>query len=458
MKPYQHVALFIMMFFSSCTFFQEIYEPRDLLQVAQSLKDKKAPEITVTLPTNFQEVATTYQVIGTVADVGVKMETAGIDKVYASIDNQSFQECRVSGLSWNTVFSNISEGWHTNRYYAADRRGNLSATNRLIVYVQNTIPLLIIKTPANDILTNKESISFEGSADIGNPYQIKKIVFINLNTGTETKAAFMNDEKSWNIYISLAEGTNAYSIRAIATSGRTNVLNWKLVLDKRAPTVIVTSPANGEDVGSVYALTGNISDNLSGLASVRVQIDTNATKQLQISNGAFSTNISLPPDYGTHTNRIIVLDVAHNCATNIVLVERKAIPTITCNYPNGYASSTTAITLSGKVFIDSPFLINIMKVKTNNFNLYMTDSFPGSNWSVSFTLRKTSNFIVINADGNNGISCASTNIIYFDTNAPTVSIAPVPTSTNVSPIFVRGTASDNLRLGAVLIRPFRRKL
>ena len=60
------------------------------------------------------------------------------------------------------------------------------------------------------------------------------------------------------------------------------------------------------------------------MAIVWVQIDTNAVKTLTLSNGAFLTNITLPPDYGTHANRIIVRDVAHNTATNIVLVERKA--------------------------------------------------------------------------------------------------------------------------------------
>ena len=232
MKGFKSISILIIFVITSCAFLQEIYEPKDLLQTVQAQKDYQAPTVSVTSPTNAQEVGSTYQITGTAVDNGGKSVLAGIDKVYISIDGGDIISCTVYNGGWQTVFSNCTEGWHTNAFYVTDKLGNTSATNRFVVFVQTSIPSLTITTPQNNILTNEQTMYMEGSVQIGLPYLIKKVFVIKQNTGTELRTSYMSEDNSWNIYLSLAEGTNNFSIRAIATSGKTNTLYWKIVLDK----------------------------------------------------------------------------------------------------------------------------------------------------------------------------------------------------------------------------------
>ena len=309
------IWLGIIFIFSACTFMQEIYEPRDLLLMVRSIKDKNAPTVTVTEPTNGQEVAPTYQIIGTAVDNGVKTETAGVNNVFVSIDGGAYTAFPVINGNWLATFSNNTEGWHTNRYFAADLKGNCSATNLLVVNVQTAMPILLVTKPASGILTNKANIYFEGVADIGAPYSIKRVIMTVTNTGESYRAAYIEDENSWNLYLALSEGTNYLLLQAIASSGKTNTVFRKLILDTIAPQIVITTPDQGSEVGSQYTLSGSVSDNLSGVASLMLRIDTNTAQPLTLSNGLFSIIVDLPPVYGTHSNILIIRDKANNWRT-----------------------------------------------------------------------------------------------------------------------------------------------
>ena len=176
-------------------------------------------------------------------------------------------------------------------------------------------------------------------------------------------------------------------------------------------------------------------------------------KPLNLSNGAFSTNIALPPAWGYHSNIIIVRDFAHNCETNVHLVQRKAIPSLTLNFPSGYSTNVSIITLGGMAFIDQPYSIDFVKVSISNKTLLMLDEVADSNWSYIYTMNRFSNNLTIRAFGNNGKTTILFNrIVYFDTNKPSCISGSIPSYTNVSTIVFRGTASDNLRIGKVLTK------
>ena len=163
MKINALISVAILFALFSCSFLQEIYEPRDLLLLVKIYSDIYAPSVNVLSPTNGQQVATTYQIIGNAVDNGAKTVTAGMDKVYISIDGKPPVGCNVKNGGWQAIFSNCVEGWHTNTYYALDKLSNSSPTNRLVVYVQALIPTFLISTPASGILTNKEYILFSGT-------------------------------------------------------------------------------------------------------------------------------------------------------------------------------------------------------------------------------------------------------------------------------------------------------
>ena len=452
MKIIRGMSFILLVFICGCQFLQEIYEPKDLLFLIKTQKDYLPPSVSVTEPTNGQEVGSTYQVTGTAVDNGGKSELAGINIVNISIDGRAFIGYGVYSGGWQAVFSNCTEGRHTNAYFAVDKNGNVSETNRFFVFVQTAMPSLTVSTPPYAILTNNQSILFSGSANVGKPYNIEMVLMESFDHSEKNEVVYSQKTGFWQWQKNIKSGTNDLYILAIASSGKTNRVRWIIVLDDKAPTVTVCSPANGAEVGTEYTLSGNITDNLSGVTGVWLQIDTNMLKPLTLSNGAFATLITLSQIYGMHTNRIIVRDAAGNCVTNIVFVERKAIPAITCNYPYGFAFPTSSITLSGKAMIESPYIINILKVKTNNVVFYMAESFPNSNWSTSFTLAQASNFIVIRADGNNGAFYELTNLIYYDNIKPTISVKSLPAITNVQTVNVQGTASDNLRVSKVYLK------
>ena len=134
---------------------------------------------------------------------------------------------------------------------------------------------------------------------------------------------------------SASEAVSATATDAIGESATATVT---LKIDKTAPAVAITSPANNTTATSTtLQVRGNVSDALSGVASV-----TCNGAAATISAGTFSCNVTL--SFGTNTVTATATDVAGNTSSSSITVSLK--PVITSFNPTA-ATAGTVVTITG---------------------------------------------------------------------------------------------------------------
>ena len=435
-------AFFALTILSSCAFIQEIYEPRDLLQTVRQLRDYDGPVVTVLEPANNQEVGTVYIFQGSVVDRGVKNETTGVDAVYIQSDSEAYRKVVPNNGVWSVTVTNSAEGYHTNRVFSLDKRGNASETNRIVVLVQASMPYLTVTAPASGVLTNRDYMMITGNAGIGKPYSIDKIVVSSAESGAE-EAFYIPKNNGWKCIYTLKDGTNDLTVQVIADSGKTNALHWKLFLDRYAPTLAIESPIENSDVGSSYVLSGTVADNFSGVKSVFVAVDASPYRRLTLSNGRFQTNLNITNVLGKHYNRVVAIDNAGNSVTNTTLVIRANMPVLQILNPMS-ATNKPSVLFRGLVTVSAPSTINFIIADNDMADIRMLKP-TNSDWQTSFALTRITNRFNFEARSTDDKSVKLTNIvIIYDTNAPSCSITKPASTTNVSALTYRfaGTVWD----------------
>ena len=443
-------AFFALTILSSCAFIQEIYEPRDLLQTVRQLRDYDGPVVTVLEPANNQEVGTVYIFQGSVVDRGVKNETTGVDAVYVQSDSEAYRKVVPNNGVWSVTVTNSAEGYHTNRVFSLDKRGNASETNRIVVLVQASMPYLTVTAPASGVLTNRDYMMITGNAGIGKPYSIDKIVVSSAESGSE-EAFYIPKNNGWKCIYTLKDGTNDLTVRVIADSGKTNALHWKLFLDRYAPTLAIESPIENSDVGSSYVLSGTVADNFSGVKSVFVAVDASPYRRLTLSNGRFQTNILIPSLFGVHTNKFILIDYANNYISNKQFVNRKAIPVLTCILPSGFYTNQSTVDISGSATVDLPDSLLFVAIETNKV-FYNVTGINSEKWSIVVNLKNGTNKLRISTTSQIGQKTTLiSNTIYVDTQKPTCLIGSIPMKTNLSSFTINGSASDNFGFEGIYV-------
>lgn len=89
-------------------------------------------------------------------------------------------------------------------------------------------------------------------------------------------------------------------------------------IDAQAPTITVTSPANGLHTTTNVTINGQVTDNFSGLATFRGQLDDAPSSAISVDalgNWSFTTSFPLnASSEGLHTLRLLGTDKAGNVA------------------------------------------------------------------------------------------------------------------------------------------------
>ncbi|MCX7821493.1 MAG: clostripain-related cysteine peptidase [Brevinematales bacterium] len=378
-----------------------------------SAPDLTPPNLTISNPTNDQEVGENFTFEGTVSDTG-----SGVKAVYVAIDDPSnFKKAKITGTSWSTNISSLSYGFHTNYVYAEDNAGNVTLTNEIKI-IRTAVPSVVISSPSEGYITNHNTIEFTGNVSIENPFNIQKLEYsiddgANYNTITYSGI-------SWNLTISLSEGTNIIKIKATANNGKTTEVTRKVILDTIPPVVNITSPSTYE-VSSTYTLAGTISDNIL-YKSIYVKLNNGTYKEINISGGSWSTNITLL-SYGKHTNYVYAKDMAGNTSTELMLpIEYMAIPQVNIITPqDNIFTNGNLIEVKASASIDSPYNIDKVEISLNNSS-FKEMSFASGNWLTNITLSEGTNTIKIKATANNGKFTEVTRKVILDTTPPVVNI------------------------------------
>ena len=193
----------------------------------------------------------------------------------------------------------------------------------------NTDGVTMDSTVAGSVSDSLPITSFEAGFDsvaLGN--------YVDITSSIGTDGSFtLNTAAISSIFGSpLTDGAHTLHLVAVDSATSTQ-FDLKFTLDRVAPSLNVTAPPDNTTTNANVTVTGNATDNLSGLSSLVSQVDGGAPIVVSVdSTGAFSFKTSLALDGtadGKHIVTFLAYDVAGNLSSSVEHFTLKTIPPAT---------------------------------------------------------------------------------------------------------------------------------
>jgi len=268
-------------------------------------RDTKPPVITVSSPANnsFKNQGT-ITVVGTINEQG----TVSINGATVALDGLNFSHS--VALTSSTNFIVIS---------ARDLSGN-TATLNWVVYLDQTLPIVTITTPADGFLTRTSPITVSGTISETN------------STASVNGIPATVSSKNFNLSnFTLVEGQNVLTVSATDRAGNIGTASVNVTLDTQSPVVTVTAPAQAA-AGSAITISTSATDN-RGLSLSELSVN-NVTVWSFTPNSELSTQnsfaYSISADAITGSVLIIAaraIDTAGNIGTATTQIQITSGPT-----------------------------------------------------------------------------------------------------------------------------------
>jgi hypothetical protein len=350
---------------------------------------------------------------------------ATITEVLVKLNTNTWQSA-AGTETWSADLSLI-EGTNIISAIAVSSQGKTNAVTNHIVIVNLSLPIISVTYPADNLVTNMESVSLSGTASVTWPETIS-VIKIQLNSGMWQDADGTN---SWSISLLLDEGTNTYSMMAITGHDKTNTLmDRKIVVQYATPSLSIIAPVN------------NFYTNISGITvfgtagigapetiqMVKVKLNSGVW---QIASG--TNNWSYGLTLIANTNKISVLAISSHLKTNSILdniaVYDNVKPTLTVSNPitnimilsNHYRIAGTAsdnygvkavyISINGSAFSNASGTLNWSK------DLTLKEGYHVINTIKVFSIDNSGNYSLTNTKTitlNNKFWDAGMGMISFD--------------------------------------------
>ncbi|PLX95818.1 MAG: hypothetical protein C0621_03135, partial [Desulfuromonas sp.] len=264
--------------------------------------DTVAPTVTISSPlagyVTTPSPSLSYSVNDSSANIAVTVDTVPVSVV--------------SGESLS-----LTEGGHTINVTATDPAGNSTVASRYIT-VDTTSPDVVITAPlAGFLTTTTPTLSYSVNDSDAS---------VDVAVDGVTVAVSSGDP------LPLTQGTHVISVTATDTAGLSSSRHVTVKVDTSAPTVTISSPANGYETTLTPTLSYSLSDSS---ATAVVTIDGNP---VSVANG---DTLSLTE--GTHSVAVTATDAAGNSsAESVAVTVDTTAPVVTIDAPvAGYLRTTT---------------------------------------------------------------------------------------------------------------------
>ena len=206
-----------------------------------------------------------------------------------------------------------------------------------------TPPGLTITAPAPNAITNQNSIAVTGTISDQTP----TAVTVNGASATVT------NNTSYSATVSLgSEGSTLLTVRATDAGGRSTDSTRTIIRDTQAPTLGLTSPADGAATRQTTITVAGTANDANGLT-----VNTNGTPFTVGGDGSFSGPVALVA--GVNVLTTTATDGAGNATSVIRTVTQDAVaPVLTVSSPADGATSTgDGILVSGTVSDATPVTV-----------------------------------------------------------------------------------------------------
>ena len=226
------------------------------LQVREKIK----PVITITSPSSGAYVTNNKQaVIFTITD---EVNGSGVDlsTLVVKLDNTAVPAAQIT----NTAITNgyrftytpataLADGSHTVTVNASDHDGNAAVQKSTTFKVDTVAPVLNVTAPANNLITNKASLTITGTTnDVTSSPVTVTIKLNNVDQGTVT----VGTGGAFSKQITLAEGSNTIVITATDSAGKATSVTRTVKLDTSVPKIkSATITPNPVDAGATMVIS-----------------------------------------------------------------------------------------------------------------------------------------------------------------------------------------------------------
>lgn len=227
------------------------------------VKETVKPTIAVTYPTTGSQLAiNTMTVTWQVRDTGsgINPNTIGLTIDNWSKITENITKTAVTG-GYNcsyAITTALTDGSHTIKFDVSDYDENEATQVSTIFKVDTIPPSLTISSPANNLITNQQTVTVSGvTNDVTTGIAS---VTVKLNRGTETMVT-VNSDGSFSTSLTLDEGYNTIVVLATDGVGRTATVNRTVKYDNKAP--VISNPvilSNPVSTGALFTISVNVTD------------------------------------------------------------------------------------------------------------------------------------------------------------------------------------------------------
>lgn len=222
------------------------------------VKEKVAPVISITSPTNGARITNnkpTIQWTVTDADSGVDPDTISI-KIDSGSTVTSGITKTPSGKNYTCSYvptTALSDGSHTIYINAKDNDGNAAAQKSATFIVDTVAPSLNVTSPADNLKTNKTTVTVSGVTNDVTSSPVT--VTVNGNNVT------VQSNGSFTTNVTLKEGDNTITIIATDSAGQRTTVTRKVTVDTEPPVFQSAQLIpNQLDSGQTYIIRVKVTD------------------------------------------------------------------------------------------------------------------------------------------------------------------------------------------------------
>ena len=246
--------------------------------------------------------------------------------VYAANPDRPFQELLTpQNFRIPIDFSMVTDGEYVIEIYAADIYGMCSETVSRIVKISTASPETEVRSP---VITryNQKAIMVKGFSSDANDVDN---VSLSMDNGTIYQMVELSANGDWELALNTAAYTDGIYSALIRTEdkyGITTFSNAMINIDNTPPELHLSSPVDGQHVGTDMHLMGRLSDNVT-VKSLTFQI-------INAANPRYRKTIDVNPEFiifetvnldGFPQGEYILRVVAQDLADNETLVSRKFV-------------------------------------------------------------------------------------------------------------------------------------
>jgi hypothetical protein len=235
-------------------------------------------------------------IVGTFTVSGTASSQAGVASVQVRVDSAAWTSS-ANTTNWAVPVNSAaySDGAHTVSAMATDSVGHASTTSVSVTF-SNSPPAVSISSPSAGALVSG-AITVSGSAS-----SIAGIASVTVHVDSNA-AVTASGTTSWSQSVdttTLNDGSHTITATATDSVGRSSSASVSVTVSNAPPSVSISSPQAGATISSTVTVSG-FASSPAGIASVHVQVDSNAPITASGTNGWSTTIDTTTLTQGAHT-------------------------------------------------------------------------------------------------------------------------------------------------------------